>query len=45
MHRGFPREHLPVLRDHELFDDFAGPRNLVRLAQYEMHPLDTEDRA
>ena len=33
-----------VLRDHELFDDFAGPRNLVRLAQYEMHPLDVEDR-
>ena len=33
-----------VLRDHELFDDFAGPRNLVRLAQFEMHPLDTEDR-
>jgi succinate dehydrogenase / fumarate reductase iron-sulfur subunit len=33
-----------VLRDHALFDDFAGPRNLVRLAQYEMHPLDTEDR-
>jgi succinate dehydrogenase / fumarate reductase iron-sulfur subunit len=33
-----------VLRDHEMFDDFAGPRNLVRLAQYEMHPLDTEDR-
>ena len=28
-----------VLRDHALFDDFAGPRNLVRLAQYEMHPL------
>ena len=33
-----------VLRDHALFDDFAGPRNLVRLAQYEMHPLDIEDR-
>ena len=33
-----------VLRDHEMFDEFAGPRNLVRLAQYEMHPLDTEDR-
>ena len=33
-----------VLRDHELFDDFAGPRNLVRLAQFEMHPLDKEDR-
>ncbi len=33
-----------VLRDHSLFDEFAGPRNLVRLAQYEMHPLDLEDR-
>ena len=33
-----------VLRDHSLFDEFAGPRNLVRLAQYEMHPLDIEDR-
>ena len=33
-----------VLRDHQMFDEFAGPRNLVRLAQYEMHPLDTEDR-
>ena len=33
-----------VLRDHDLFDNFAGPRNLVRLAQFEMHPLDKEDR-
>ena len=33
-----------VLRDHALFDEFAGPRNLVRLAQYEMHPLDIEDQ-
>jgi succinate dehydrogenase / fumarate reductase iron-sulfur subunit len=33
-----------VLRDHQEFDAFAGPRNLVRLAQYEMHPLDLEDR-
>ena len=33
-----------VLRDHALFDEFAGPRNLVRLAQYEMHPMDSEDR-
>jgi len=33
-----------VLRDHALFNEFAGPRNLVRLAQYEMHPMDTEDR-
>ena len=33
-----------VLRDHGKFDEFAGPRNLVRLAQYEMHPLDEEDR-
>lgn len=33
-----------VLRDHQRFDAFAGPRNLVRLAQFEMHPLDEEDR-
>lgn len=33
-----------VLRDHQMFDSFGGPRTLVRLAQYEMHPLDTEDR-
>jgi succinate dehydrogenase / fumarate reductase iron-sulfur subunit len=34
-----------VLRDHQMFDDFIGPRHLVYAAALEMHPLDTEDRA
>ena len=33
-----------VLRDHELEDEFIGPRLLVFTAALEMHPLDTEDR-
>lgn len=33
-----------VLREHELKDQFAGPRFFVRVAGLEMHPLDTEDR-
>ena len=33
-----------VLREHQMFDEFAGPRFFVRLASLEMHPLDTEDR-
>ena len=33
-----------VLREHQMFDEFAGPRFLVRLASLEMHPLDTESR-
>ena len=33
-----------VLREHEKFDEFAGPRFFVRLAGLEMHPLDTESR-
>ena len=33
-----------VLRDHAMFDAFAGPRHLVYAAALEMHPLDTEDR-
>ncbi len=33
-----------VLRSHQRFDVFAGPRFMVRLASLEMHPLDTEDR-
>ena len=33
-----------VLREHQMFDDFAGPRFFVRLAGLEMHPLDTESR-
>jgi succinate dehydrogenase / fumarate reductase, iron-sulfur subunit len=33
-----------VLREHEKFDGFVGPRLLIHLAYLEMHPLDTDDR-
>jgi len=33
-----------VLREHRLFESFAGPRFLVHIAALEMHPLDTENR-
>src|SRR6187401_3010007 len=33
-----------VLRDHQLHQEFIGPRFLVHVAALEMHPLDTEDR-
>jgi succinate dehydrogenase / fumarate reductase iron-sulfur subunit len=33
-----------VLRDHELHQEFIGPRFLVYAAALEMHPLDTADR-
>src|SRR5205807_6035393 len=33
-----------VLRDHQLKDQFIGPRFLIHVAALEMHPLDTEDR-
>ena len=33
-----------VLREHELHDQFAGPRYFVHIASLEMHPLDIEDR-
>jgi succinate dehydrogenase / fumarate reductase iron-sulfur subunit len=33
-----------VLRDHDHKEDFVGPRFLVRFANLEMHPLDTESR-
>ena len=33
-----------VLRDHQMFDEFAGPRHMVYAAALEMNPLDTEDR-
>ena len=33
-----------VLREHDLKQEFAGPRFMVRVAGLEMHPLDTEDR-
>ncbi len=34
-----------VLRDHGNFNTFVGPRFLVRLANLDMHPLDTLSRA
>lgn len=34
-----------VLRDHNLHDQFIGPRYFVYSAALEMHPLDTEDRS
>jgi succinate dehydrogenase / fumarate reductase, iron-sulfur subunit len=34
-----------VLRDHQMFDTFVGPRHLVYAAALEMNPLDTENRA
>ena len=34
-----------VLRDHQLHEQFVGPRLLVHVAQLEMHPLDILDRA
>ncbi|MGH7463699.1 MAG: succinate dehydrogenase/fumarate reductase iron-sulfur subunit [Longimicrobiales bacterium] len=33
-----------VLRDHQLHDEFIGPRHYVYAAALEMHPLDVEDR-
>src|SRR5690349_4582085 len=33
-----------VLRDHQVFDGFIGPRHLVYAAALEMNPLDTENR-
>ena len=33
-----------VLREHQLHDEFIGPRYLVYVAALEMHPLDIEDR-
>ena len=33
-----------VLRDHNLHDEFIGPRFLIYTAQLEMNPIDTGDR-
>jgi succinate dehydrogenase / fumarate reductase, iron-sulfur subunit len=33
-----------VLRDHDMKEQFAGPRFFVRVASLEMHPLDAADR-
>ena len=32
-----------VMREHQLWDEFAGPRFFVRLANLEMHPMDQDD--
>jgi succinate dehydrogenase / fumarate reductase iron-sulfur subunit len=34
-----------VLRDHQMFDAFVGPRHMIYAAALEMHPLDVEARA
>ncbi len=33
-----------VLREHQLHNEFSGPRYFVHIASLEMHPLDVEDR-
>jgi succinate dehydrogenase / fumarate reductase iron-sulfur subunit len=33
-----------VLRDHEGQASYFGPRSMVRIAAYEMHPMDTRSR-
>jgi succinate dehydrogenase / fumarate reductase, iron-sulfur subunit len=33
-----------VLREHQLHEEFVGPRSFVYIAALEMHPLDTENR-
>lgn len=33
-----------VVRDHQTFDEFSGPRFIIPAAEVEMHPLDTLDR-
>ena len=33
-----------VLREHNMHEEFAGPRHMVYIAALEMHPLDVEDR-
>ena len=35
---------LPLLREHDLHEEFIGPRLMVHNAALEMHPLDTGDR-
>jgi succinate dehydrogenase / fumarate reductase iron-sulfur subunit len=34
-----------VLRDHQMFDQFVGPRHLVYAAALEMNPIDQERRS
>ena len=33
-----------ILRDHQMHDEYIGPRFLVHMAQLELHPADTADR-
>src|SRR5258707_575830 len=33
-----------VVLDHQMHEQFIGPRFLIHVAALEMHPLDTEDR-
>ncbi|MEQ9618711.1 MAG: succinate dehydrogenase/fumarate reductase iron-sulfur subunit [Deltaproteobacteria bacterium] len=33
-----------ILRNHDEKNEFFGPRMLIKIAELEMHPLDTEDR-
>ena len=33
-----------VLREYQKFEEFGGPRTFVRIANFEMHPMDQEDR-
>lgn len=33
-----------ILRNHDLKNEFFGPRLMIKMAELEMHPLDTEDR-
>jgi succinate dehydrogenase / fumarate reductase iron-sulfur subunit len=33
-----------ILRDHDMKEEFGGPRFMIRVASLEMHPLDTENR-
>ncbi len=33
-----------VIRNHDKYDNFIGPRFFARVASLDMHPLDTEDR-
>ena len=33
-----------ILRNHDKKNEFIGPRMLIKIAELEMHPLDTEDR-
>jgi len=33
-----------ILRNHDKKNEFFGPRMMIKIAELEMHPLDTEDR-